>query len=81
MAVSDAEQVVLVEIETANARLTDKDRRIATRPGCKVIEVSKAPHASEMGPGANVSFHVAHQLLLRLRGLLQAGPERHRKGC
>lgn len=58
MALSGPEEVVLVQVETADARLIDKDRWIATRLGCRVIEVLRAPSGSRMGPGSIVSFEV-----------------------
>lgn len=58
MAVSDAEQVILVEVETADARLIDQGRWIATRLACKVVEVMKSPHSLQLQPGANIAFEV-----------------------
>ena len=60
MAVADAQQVVLVELGTAEPRLSDRDRWIATRLNCKVVEVIKAPRSSEVRPGAEVSFQIGH---------------------
>lgn len=58
LAVSEAEQVVMVEVQTADNRLIDKGRLIATRLSCKVVEVMKPQHLPTLGPGANISFQV-----------------------
>ena len=58
MAVVDSEQVVIIEVETADARLINEDRWIATRLNCKVVEVIKAPRSSAVRPGSHVSFQI-----------------------
>lgn len=55
-AVSYAEQVVVVQLETADARLFDQGRAIGTRLGCNVIEVIKPRQSSQLRAGSKVSF-------------------------
>ena len=58
MAVADSEQVLLVELKDAEAKLFDQDSWIATRLNCKVLDVLKAPRSSKVRPGSSVSFLV-----------------------
>lgn len=56
--VADSEQVVVVELEAAEARLINRDRWIGTRLSGKVVEVLKVPRSSNLRSGSHVSFLV-----------------------
>lgn len=59
VAVAEAEQVLLVELQAADASLFNQGRWIVRRLDCKVIEVMKASQASRVAAGSHVSFRIS----------------------
>lgn len=67
-AVTEADQVLVLQLESADSKLIDEGRWIGTRLGFNVIEVMKVSH-SRIRTGSNVAFEVGGGEL-RIKGVL-----------